>query len=384
MMVEKIVNIFKDRFGSNPLVFRAPGRVNLIGEHTDYNNGFVMPAAINRYAYFAIKPNRLGMYRFHAADFGRDFTTPVYKIEPSSSPWANYLLGIIAQMVADGKDVPGFDCVFGGDVPIGAGMSSSAAIESGLAFALNHIFGFGYSRMQLAKIAQQAEHQYAGVKCGIMDQFASLHGKENQALQLDCRSLEFEPVELNMDNLSIILVNTGVKHSLASSEYNKRRQECQIGVNILKKHNSSIQSLRDVTLNDLNNHKNEFDNKVWDRCSYVIEENQRVINAGRALNQKDFMTFGKLMYQSHYGLRDRYEVSCPELDKLVEITERLDYVIGSRMMGGGFGGCAINLVENSHIDEFIQIITNNYKTPDGHKPQIIACVIGNGAEHLVY
>lgn len=384
MMVEKIVNIFKDRFGSNPLVFRAPGRVNLIGEHTDYNNGFVMPAAINRYAYFAIKPNGLGMYRFHAADFRRDFSTPTYKINPTNTHWANYLLGVIAQMVADGKEVEGFDCVFGGDVPIGAGMSSSAAIESGLAFALNHIFGFGYSRMQLAKIAQQAEHQYAGVKCGIMDQFASLHGKENHVLQLDCRSLEFEPFELNMDNHSIILVNTGVKHSLASSEYNKRRQECQIGVNILKKYNPHTLSLRDVTLNDLNNQIGEFDSKVWDRCSYVVEENERVINAGRALNQKDFKTFGKLMYQSHYGLRDKYEVSCPELDKLVEITEKLDYVIGSRMMGGGFGGCTINLVENSHIDEFTKIITENYKTPDGHKPQIIACVIGNGAEHLVY
>jgi galactokinase len=217
-----------------------------------------------------------------------------------------------------------------------------------------------------------------------MDQFASLHGRENHVLQLDCRSLEFEPFELNMNNHSIILVNTGVKHSLASSEYNKRRQECQAGVDILKKHKPSIQSLRDVTIDDLNNHKGEFSSKVWERCLYVIEENQRVVNAGRALTQKDFESFGKLMYQSHYGLREKYEVSCPELDKLVELTEKLDYVVGSRMMGGGFGGCTINLVENSHIDEFSQIITNNYKTPDGHQPQIIACVIGNGAEHLVY
>ncbi|MEY1639075.1 galactokinase [Tenuifilum osseticum] len=383
-MVERIVSTFKDRFGSDPLVFRAPGRVNLIGEHTDYNNGFVMPAAINRYAYFAIKPNGLGLYRFHAADFRRDYTTPVYKIEPSNTHWANYLLGVIAQMVAEGKDIPGFDCVFGGDVPIGAGMSSSAAIESGLAFALNHIYGLGFTRMQLAQIAQRAEHEYAGVKCGIMDQFASLHGKQNHVLQLDCRSLEFEPFELNMDNHSIILVNTGVKHSLASSEYNKRRQECQAGVDILKKYNNSIQSLRDVTINDLNNHKREFSSKVWERCLYVVEENQRVVNAGRALTQKDFESFGKLMYQSHYGLRDMYEVSCPELDKLVELTEKLDYVVGSRMMGGGFGGCTINVVENSHIDEFTKCVKENYKTPDGKIPQIITCVISNGAELLVY
>ncbi|HOK61431.1 MAG: galactokinase [Tenuifilum sp.] len=383
-MVERIVSTFKDRFGSDPFVFRAPGRVNLIGEHTDYNNGFVMPAAINRYAYFAIKPNGLGLYRFHAADFRRDFTTPVYKIEPSNAHWTNYLLGVIAQMVAEGKDIPGFDCVFGGDVPIGAGMSSSAAIESGLAFALNHIYGLGFTRMQLAQIAQRAEHEYAGVKCGIMDQFASLHGKQNHVLLLDCRSLEFEPFELNMDNHSIILVNTGVKHSLASSEYNKRRQECQAGVDILKKYNNSIQSLRDVTINDLNNHKREFSSKVWERCLYVVEENQRVVNAGKALTQKDFESFGKLMYQSHYGLRDMYEVSCPELDKLVELTEKLDYVVGSRMMGGGFGGCTINVVKNAHIDEFTKCVKENYKTPDGKIPQIITCVISNGAELLVY
>lgn len=381
-MIGRIVNIFKDQFGPEPFVFRAPGRVNLIGEHTDYNEGFVMPAAINRYAYFAIKPNNTGMYRFHAADFSRNFSTPTYKTEPTSTHWANYLLGVIAQLVADGHNVPGFDCVFGGDIPIGAGMSSSAAIESGLAFALNHIFGFGYSRMQLAKFAQQAEHQYAGVKCGIMDQFASLHGMENHVLQLDCRSLEYSPFELNMVDHSIILVNTGVKHSLASSEYNKRRQECQAGVEILKKYNPNIHSLRDVTLSDLNNHKKEFQTKVWDRCSYVIEENERVINAGRALNQRDFKTFGKLMYQSHYGLRNKYEVSCPELDRLVEITEDLDFVVGSRMMGGGFGGCTINLVQNTHIEEFTKTITENYTTPNGHIPKIITCTIANGAEHL--
>lgn len=381
-MVERIVNIFKDRFGSEPLVYRAPGRVNLIGEHTDYNEGFVMPAAINRYAYFAIKPNNTGMYRFHAADFNRDFSTPTNKIEPTNTHWANYLLGVIAQMVADGHNVPGFDCAFGGDIPIGAGMSSSAAIESGLAFALNHIFGFGYSRMQLAKFAQQAEHQYAGVKCGIMDQFASLHGIENHVLRLDCRSLEYSPFELNMIDHSIILVNTGVKHSLASSEYNKRRQECQAGVEILKKYNPNIHSLRDVSLSDLNNHKKEFQTKVWERCTYVVEENERVINAGKALNQRDFETFGKLMYQSHYGLRNKYEVSCAELDRLVEITEDLDFVFGSRMMGGGFGGCTINLVQNTHIEEFTKTITKNYSTPDGHIPKIITCTIANGAEHL--
>jgi len=380
MMVEKIVDAFKDRFGAEPVIFRAPGRVNLIGEHTDYNDGFVMPAAIDRYVYFAIKPNGQNVYRFHAFDLNKSFTTTTNLISPSKSRWANYLLGVISQMIGYGKDIPGFDCVFGGNVPIGAGLSSSAAIEIGLAFALNHIFSLGFTPMQLALIGQKAEHEYAGVKCGIMDQFASLHGKMNHVLKLDCRSLDFEPFELRTDDFSIILVNTGVKHSLASSEYNIRRNECQVGVDILKKYNANISSLRDVSLDMLNEHKSEFDKKVWDRCSYVVEENLRVKQAGEALQNKDFQLFGRLMYQSHYGLKEKYEVSCPELDKLVDITEPLDYVLGSRMMGGGFGGCTINLVRNTHIDQFIEQVKLHYKTPQGNTPDVITCVIVNGAE----
>ncbi len=381
-MIERIIDLFMERFGHKPLAFRAPGRVNLIGEHTDYNNGFVMPAAINRYAYFAVKPNGQNLYRFHAFDFKKDYTTNIYQINPSKTHWANYLLGVIAQMVSDGKDIPGFDCVFGGDVPMGAGMSSSAAIESGLAFALNSMYNLGYTRMQLAHISQMAEHQYAGVNCGIMDQFASLHGKENHVLQLDCRILEYVPFELDMAKHSIILVNTGVKHSLASSEYNKRRNECQTGVEVIKQHLPVVSSLRDITLNNLNEFKLEFNDVVWNRCSYVGEENERVIAAGNALLNHDFATFGKLMYQSHYGLRDKYQVSCSELDQLVEITEELDYVVGARMMGGGFGGCTINLVKNDYIDSFVEVINSRYKTPEGQSPQIITCVIGNGAEQL--
>lgn len=378
-MLDKIKQTFEQKFSSSPILVKSPGRVNLIGEHTDYNDGFVLPAAIDRYAYFAIKPNGLNDYRFYSYDFGRSFCTQVNSLEPSSEPWANYLLGVIDQFAANGNEIPGFDCVFGGDVPIGAGMSSSAAIECGLAYALNHVYELGYAKMELAKIAQQAEHKYAGVKCGIMDQFASLHGMANHVLRLDCQTLQYEPFQLDMSHLSLILVNTGVKHSLASSEYNKRRAECTEGVEILKQYEPNITSLRDVDMDFIKHHKLEFNPIVWNRCTYVIEENERVLAACDALKEKDFSKFGSFMYQSHYGLRDKYEVSCHELDILVEISETIEGVVGARMMGGGFGGCTINLVENNSIEEFEKTIIAKYKTPDGEKPEIIECVIAEGS-----
>jgi galactokinase len=340
----------------------------------------VLPAAVNKYVYFAIKPNGLKSYRFLAYDLNKKYSTLSNKIEPSNEQWANYLLGVIAQLVNDGKRVPGFDCVFGGNIPIGAGMSSSAAIECGLAFSLNEIYSLGYSNLELAKLAQRAEHEYAGVKCGIMDQFAVLYGRENHVIKLDCQSLEHQYYELDMSHLSIVLVNTGVKHSLASSEYNKRRKECQQGVDILKQHNGNILSLRDVNLDFIQQLKHRFDAKIWDRCTYVIEENERVLLACNALDEKDFNRFGKFMYQSHYGLRDKYEVSCAELDRLVELTVPLDGVLGARMMGGGFGGCTINLVQNDFIDDFKRLIVSGYKTPNGGKPEIFTCRIEGGTK----
>jgi galactokinase len=382
-MIQVFRKEFEERFSSSPYLFKSPGRVNLIGEHTDYNNGFVLPAAIDRYAYFAVKPNGLKKYRFFAYDLNEHFSTSTSKINPSEVHWANYLLGVIAQMVDDGKKIPGFDCVFGADIPMGAGMSSSAAIECGIAFSINHIFSLGYSKLQLASIGQRAEHKYAGVNCGIMDQFASLHGKHNNVMKLDCKSLEYDYYGLDMSHLSLILVNTGVKHSLASSEYNKRRDECAKGIEILQQFDSGIESLRDVELDFLTGLRQSFDNTIWNRCTYVVEENQRVLDACNALDQKDFNKFGNLMSQSHYGLRDKYQVSCNELDKLVEIAESLDYVLGGRMMGGGFGGCTINLVSNDRIESFKQEIISNYTTPEGKQPDIISCVISNGTEQVV-
>ncbi|MDP2721138.1 MAG: galactokinase [Bacteroidales bacterium] len=381
-MIQNIKNTFIQKFGAEPFMVKSPGRVNLIGEHTDYNNGFVLPAAVNKAIYFAVAPNELNQFRFYAIDLDESFETSVDQIEICSVHWSNYLLGVIAQFVKEGHSVNGFDCVFGGDVPLGAGLSSSAAIECGMAFAINHIQQFDYSRLQLAQFAQKAEHEYAGVQCGIMDQFASLHGKANQVIKLDCRNLKYELFPFDMTDYLLVLVNTGVKHALASSEYNIRRRECEAGVGLLQKYFSEVMSLRDANLEMIGEHLPEFPINVYKRCSYIIEENHRVDLACTALQYSDFEAFGQLMYQSHEGLKNKFEVSCPELDQLVEIASGIEGVIGARMMGGGFGGCTINLVERNAVPLFEKMINEKYQTPEGKKPQIIEVVIEDGT-HLL-
>lgn len=363
-------------------MFRAPGRVNLIGEHTDYNEGFVLPAAVDKQIVFAVKPNSVERFRFFAYDLNERFETQEDNIQKSDTAWANYLLGVVAQFVKAGKRVPAFDCVFGGNVPLGAGMSSSAAIEVGIAFAINDLFGLGCSRLDMTKFAQMAEHEYAGVNCGIMDQFASMHGKAGHVVRLDCRSLDFEYFPLDMTNYRLVLVNTGVKHSLASSEYNKRRAECEEGVRILQKYYNGVRSLRDATLEMIEAHRAEFGDVVYRRCSYIVEENERLLAGCKALADGDFAAFGQLMFGSHEGLSHKFEVSCKELDKLVAIARTVPGVLGSRMMGGGFGGCTISLVEKSKVADFECAIKAGYKTPDGKEPVIYEVVIGDGARRL--
>ncbi|PKP33445.1 MAG: galactokinase [Bacteroidetes bacterium HGW-Bacteroidetes-16] len=381
-MIQNIKNTFIQKFSTEPFMVKSPGRVNLIGEHTDYNNGFVLPAAVNKAIYFAVGPNELNRFRFYAIDLDESFETALDQIEICSVHWANYLLGVIAQFITEGKFVSGFDCVFGGDVPLGAGMSSSAAIECGMAFAINHLQQFEYSRLQLAKFAQKAEHEYAGVQCGIMDQFASLHGKINQVIKLDCRSLEYELFPFDMTDYQLALVNTGVKHALASSEYNIRRQECEAGVGLMQKYFPEVISLRDANMEMIGEHQSEFPMNVYKRCSYIIEENQRVDLACTALQNSDFESFGQLMYQSHEGLKNKFEVSCPELNQLVDIASGIEGVIGARMMGGGFGGCTINLMEKNAVPFFQKTINQLYQAPDGNTPQIIEVVIEDGTRIL--
>ena len=353
MLISEIAADFRHRFGHEPLLVRAPGRINLIGEHTDYNDGLVLPAAIDKEIYFAVGLNGGDKARLVAFDKDDAYEVPVAEVAPSEHLWANYLLGVMAQFQERGVAVPGFDCVFGGNVPIGAGMSSSAAVECGLAFALNELLHTGFDRMALAQMGQQAEHTYAKVMSGLMDQFASLFGRPGHVVRLDCRSLAYEYFPFDASQYHLVLCNSGVKHSLASSEYNKRRQECAQGVAVLQRHYPEIKSLRDATLPQIEAQRAELGDVVYRRCRYVVQENQRVQDACAALTANDMAAVGQLMYASHAGLRDDYQVSCLELDELVEMARPLPGVFGARMMGGGFGGCTINLVAVAHIDRFV-------------------------------
>ncbi len=373
---------FKSLFKSEPLLVSAPGRINLIGEHTDYNNGFVLPAAIDKAICFGIRLNKENRYRFYAADLDEYFETTEISREAATKSWASYFLGVLAQFRKKGIDMPGVDCVFGGNIPVGAGLSSSAAVECGFASGLNQLLKTNIPKLELALMAQLAEHEYAGVMCGIMDQYASIFGKKDHVLRIDCRSVEHDYFPLPTKNLVIALCDTGVKHELSSSEYNIRRKECERGVSLLQKHHPSVQSLRDASKEMLQDHKDEFDEVTFKRCHYVVKENQRVLAACEALEAHDFTRFGELMYESHEGLQHEYEVSCDELDLLVSITRKMDFVFGARMMGGGFGGCTINLLKKIDIDNFQHQVETKYEAKTGTKPKIYFVSIEDGAHVL--
>lgn len=358
-----LAKAFSDKFSATPqLVVRAPGRINLIGEHTDYNNGFVLPAAINKEIVFAVGLSDKGVFHLHSVDLEEDYVFRQNELVVSQDKkWANYLIGVIAQYQKKGYNVPPLNISFGGNVPLGAGLSSSAAVECGLAFAINALMDYGLPKEDLAYMAQKAEHEFAGVQCGIMDQFASLMGKKEHVIRLDCRSLEFSYFPFPMNEYQIVLCDTQVKHSLASSEYNNRRQECEEGVALLSVHYSDVKSLRDVNVGMLEKHRKEMDPIVFDRCQYVVQENIRVLEGCRDLSNGDLQAFGKKMYASHEGLSKKYAVSCEELDFLVDQTVNKDYVLGARMMGGGFGGCTINLVKVDAIEQFEEEMKKCYK-----------------------
>ena len=375
---------FQQRFGYEPLLVRAPGRVNLIGEHTDYNGGFVLPAAVDKEMVFAVGLNGGTRIRLVAYDLNESFDLAnAAEISPSDTHWANYLLGVAAQFQLRGHAVPGFDCVFAGTVPMGAGMSSSAAVECGLAFALNHFLKTDFDKLELARIAQLAEQTYAGVQCGIMDQFASLFGRAGHVVRLDCRSLDYAYFPFDIAASRIVLCNSGVKHSLASTAYNTRRRECEQGVAAIQRHYPQVHSLRDATLAQLEAHRAEIDPVVFRRCAYVVQENARVEAACRHLEAGDLAAFGQQMYASHAGLRDDYEVSCPELDALVVAAQGLPGVFGSRMMGGGFGGCTINLVAPDKVDSFVASVSAAYEQQFGRKLETYQTTIVGGVGEVV-
>ena len=371
---------FQRLFGKSPLMIRAPARVNLIGEHTDYNDGFVLPAAIDFELAFAVGTNNANRLRLFAEDLDESFEHDPRDLRVTGCGWANYFLGVLAQFQKRGIGGTGFDCVFGGNIPIGAGLSSSAALEVGFAIGVNHLTGAGIDNISLARMAQAAEHEYAGVRCGIMDQFVCLMGKAGQAMKLDCRSLEFEYCPANLlPHYKIVLCNTNVEHELAMSEYNTRRRECEQGVELLRQHESSIRSLRDVSLELLLEHRGGMDPSVFRRCKHVLEENKRVMETCDHLRRKDIAAVGQTLHQSHAGLKNDYEVSCAELDILEEIAREDDAVAGSRMMGGGFGGCTINIVQCDEVDRFSESIRREYTARTGRAPAIYAASMTNGA-----
>lgn len=380
-MRNRIQEEFKQRFGNNATLYASPGRVNLIGEHTDYNLGFVLPGAIDKGIYVAIKPNSGKISRLYSVDYNETIEIDMNGEKPEQQ-WACYIYGVVQEMQKRGARVEAFDAVFGGDVPLGAGLSSSAALESVFGYAINDIFGLGFSRADLAKIGQMTEHNYVGVRCGIMDQFASLFGEKGKVIRLDCRTLEYELEPFSPQNCKVVLIDSMVKHSLASTQYNVRREQCEAGVAIIGKHVNGIESLRDIDADMLNTYKGEMEEIVYRRCNYVISENQRLLDGCEALVKGDYKVFGEKMFGSHDGLSKDYEVSCEELDFIANIARNTSGVLGARMMGGGFGGCVIGLVEDSAYDNYIDQVKSKFNHKYNLTPRIIDVVIGDGARKL--
>lgn len=352
---------FQKKFGTICLIVRSPGRVNLIGEHTDYNNGFVLPAAIDKAAYVAIAKRTDNKVVMYATAFNQDFEISLKEIKTTTLGWPNYILGVIDQIQKTGVELGGCNLLIDGDIPIGAGLSSSAALECATLFAFNELFGLQFTRIQMAFMAQKAEHDFAGVHCGLMDMFASLFGKKDHVIKLDCRSLEYEYVPLDIKGYKILLLNTNVKHALSSSEYNTRRIQCEQGITWIQQQEPTVNSLRDATIEMLEKYVLPKDILIYNRCKYVVEENIRLISACADLENGNIEALGKKMFATHEGLKSLYEVSCPELDFLVDQVKGHPAVLGARMMGGGFGGCTINIVKEGAIESLVTMLEPLYE-----------------------
>ncbi|WP_299535877.1 galactokinase [Ulvibacterium sp.] len=344
------------------LTVKSPGRINLIGEHTDYNLGYVLPTAIENQITFRFQRNNsVSTCNLYSLTYDTGFTLDLNMISKSEVEWENYILGVLNEISKLTDRVKGFDCTVESNLPTGSGLSSSAALECGLAYGLNELFGLGLSKMSMVKLSQIAEHTYVGTQCGIMDQFASVMSKEGHVILLDCKSLEYDYVPMDIRPYKIILLNTKVSHNLASSEYNTRKQECQKGVDVIRKKHPQVNSLRDVTLDMLRPHKNEMGQTIFNRCSFIVEENRRVLAMTQALKSSKLEEVGDLLYEAHDGISKLYEVSCPESDFLVNFSKDYDAVLGARQTGGGFGGCTLNLVHETAIDDFTTAAAKAYK-----------------------
>lgn len=384
-MKEKIHSQFKEKFNATGEFYASAGRINLIGEHTDYNGGFVFPGAIDKCIMAEIKKNGTDRIRAFSLDVdGGDYAEfGLKEDEAPKQSWARYIFGVCREIQKRGGKISGFDTAFSGNVPLGAGMSSSAALESTFAFALNDMFQLGIDKFELAKIGQATEHNYCGVNCGIMDQFASIFGKKDCLIRLDCRSLEYEYFPFHPKGYKLVLLDTVVKHELASSAYNDRRRSCENAVNVIREDgHPDIAFLRDCTLEELEAVKGKLPKDDYQCAKYVIEEIRRVLDVCAALEKDDYETVGQKMYQTHWGMSSLYRVSCDELDFLVN-TAAKHGVSGSRVMGGGFGGCTINLVKEGLYDKFITEARKEYAAKFGHAPKVYDVVISDGAHKVI-
>ncbi|KAA6352013.1 Galactokinase [termite gut metagenome] len=382
MDIEYVRSRFAKHFnGAIGSVYASPGRINLIGEHTDYNGGFVFPGAVDKGIVAEVKPNGTEKVRLYSIDM-KDWVE--FGLQESDKPrtsWAKYIFGVCREMIKRGVAVGGFDSAFSGDVPLGAGMSSSAALESTYAFALNDLFGGNVDKFKLAKVGQATEHNYVGVNCGIMDQFASLFGKAGSLIRLDCRSLEYEYFPFDPQGYRLVLIDSVVKHELASSAYNARRQSCEAVVTALQKKHPAVKHLRDANPDMLKEVKTDVSAEDYKRAEYVVAEIQRVLDVCDALKKGDYETVGQKMYETHHGMSKLYEVSCEELDFLNEKAKEYG-VTGSRVMGGGFGGCTINLVKDELYDNFISQAKETFKNKFNKCPKIYDVVISDGSRKL--
>lgn len=380
-MQTRIHEKFISLFGSSGTQFSSAGRINLIGEHTDYNGGYVFPGAIDKGITAEIRINGSDRVRVFSLDFNDFAEFGLNEEDIPSQSWARYVFGVCREMIKRGAPVRGFDAVFAGDVPLGAGLSSSAALESTFAFALNELFLCGFDSFTLARIGQMTEHNYCGVKCGIMDQFASCFGRSGCLIRLNCKTLEYKYFPFNPKGYKIVLLDTCVKHELASSAYNRRRASCENAAAAIRKNHPEVSFLSDANRLWLDEVRHEIPQEDFLRAEYVIGEVQRVLDVCDALEREDYETVGEMMYQTHFGLSRLYEVSCPELDFLAKLARRMD-VTGCRVMGGGFGGCTINLVKEDLYDSFLARAKKQFADTFGHTPKIYDVVISDGARRL--
>lgn len=381
MNTQAIRDKFASLYGEAGTLYTSPGRINLIGEHTDYNGAFVFPGAIDKAMVAEIRPNGTDRIRAFALDLGEAAEFGLKEEDAPQQSWARYIFGVCREIQKRGGKIAGFDTVFAGDVPLGAGMSSSAALESTFAFALDDLFSLGLTKWDMAKIGQATEHNYCGVKCGIMDQFASVFGKAGKLLRLDCKSFEYEEHPFDPKGYCLLLVDSCVKHELASSAYNKRRESCERVVATLAKRYPEVKFLRDASFAQLEEVKNEVSEEDYKRAAYVIGEVERVLTVCEALDKGDYQTVGEKMYETHHGMSKLYEVSCEELDFLNDLAREFG-VTGSRVMGGGFGGCTINLLKEELHDSFIAEVKKRYEAKYGIQPKFYDVVISDGARRL--